>query len=250
LIIGSQNSRQFEHDYLDGMVEAFYRLGMRTAILAYNGRTFAANGCISGADEGLSREGKALVKEMNRVGMLIDCSHTCEKSNFETIELSEDPCVFTHSNPNSRSDMPRNISDELIKVCAEKGGVIGLTPFPPLNWNGGDDVPTFDDFLDNIEFVIDMVGIDHVGIGTDKEGTPGAYPREIIMREIASMAISVGDYFSKFAGVGGAIKMEGFEELDGFPLITQGLLDRGYDAESIKKVLGGNFMRVFKEVWK
>ncbi len=249
LIIGSQNSSQLDHDFLDGMVEAFYRLGLRTSIPAYNDRNFAADGCISGTNSGLSRMGRALVTQMNRVGMLIDLSHTCEKSTLEAIELSQKPCIFSHSNPKSRSDMPRNITDEQIKNLAAGGGVVGLTPFAPMNWDGGDRIPTLDDLLDNMEYVIDLVGIDHVGIGSDKEATPGAYPREIILREIPHFAVSVGNYFSQFAGNPKAIALEGFTDLSCFPLITQGFLDRGYDEESVKKILGLNFLRVFREVW-
>jgi membrane dipeptidase len=249
IIIAAQNSAQFEHDFLDGMVEAFYRLGVRVAVLAYNNRNFAADGCIAGTGAGLSREGRRLIYEMNRCGIVIDCSHTGERSSLEAIELSEKPCIFSHSNPKAKSNMPRNITDEQITRVAGRGGVVGLTTFPPMNWDGGDVAPGLDDFLDNIEYVIDLVGVDHVGIGTDKEATPGAYPRELILRELPGLSVSVGDYYVHFAGHPEAIALDGFSDQSCFPLITQGLLDRGYDEESIRKVLGLNFARVFEEVW-
>jgi len=182
------------------MVEVFCRLGLRVAMLSYNDRNFAADGCITGTDAVLSREGRELVKEMNRCGIVIDCSHTGERSSLDAIELSEKPCIFSHSNPKARSNLPRNITDEQIKRVAAGGGVAGLTPFAPMNWDGGDVPPTLDDFLDNIECVVDLAGIDHVAIGTDKEATPGAYPQELILREIDTFKLSVGNYYSFFAG--------------------------------------------------
>ncbi|MBN1635879.1 MAG: membrane dipeptidase [Deltaproteobacteria bacterium] len=250
IIIGFQNSRPMNFYFIDAMVDVFHRLGTRISILAYNDRNFAADGCITGADAGLSREGRELIREMNRHGIVIDCSHTGQRSSLEAIELSEKPCIFSHSNPKVRSNQKRNITDEQIRRVAEKGGVVGLTPFPPMNWDGGDRVPTLDDFFDSIEYVVDLAGIDHAGIGSDKEATPGAYPRELILRELDTLPMSVGDYYNTFAGNPDAVNLDGFPALAFFPLITQGLLDRGYDEESIRKVLGLNFYRVFKEIWK
>ncbi len=252
IIIAAQNVNHFAHYYLDGMIELFYRLGNRMAILAYNERTFAADGCVEESNSGLSGEGRELIKEMNRVGMVIDLTHTGERSTLEAIDLSEKPCVFTHSNPKSISNVKRNITDEQIKKVAEKGGVIGLSPFPPLNWTGSDQIPTLEDFLNSISYVVDMVGIDHVGIGTDFEATPGAYPREVIIRELSlkSFSISIGDYWNNFPGNPDMMTLKGFHTMAEFPNLVQGLLNRGFDRESIQKILGLNFIRVFKEVWK
>lgn len=250
IIIGFQNSRPFSHHFLGGMVEVFQRLGVRVAILAYNDRNFAADGCVEDSDAGLSRHGRELVKLMNEHGIVIDCSHTGERSSLEAIELSGKPCVFTHSNPKARSKQRRNVTDAQIRAVAAKGGVVGLTTFPPMNWDGGKRVPTLDDFLDNVQYVVDMAGIDHVGLGTDKEATPGAYPRNLILRELETLPFSVGDYYNNFSGNFEAVNLAGFPGLAFLPRVTQGLLDRGYDRASIQKFLGLNFLRVFKEVWK
>ncbi|MCP4754986.1 MAG: peptidase M19 [Proteobacteria bacterium] len=249
IIVGFQNARPMNHYYIGGMVDAFYRLGARIVVLAYNDRNFAADGCVSGVDAGLSREGKELVREMNRAGIVVDCSHTGERSSLEAIDLSDKPCVFSHSNPKARSRQPRNVTDEQIRAVASKGGVVALTPYPPLNWDGGRRVPTLDDFFDNVQYVVDLAGIDHVGIGTDKEATPGAYPRELILRELEHLPRSVGDYYNAFAGNPEAVNLAGFPALAFLPLITQGLLDRGFDEPSVRKFLGLNFLRVFREVW-
>lgn len=250
IIIGFQNSRPFCHYYLDSMVEVFQRLGTRVSILAYNERNFAADGCIEESNAGLSQQGRELIAAMNHSGILIDLSHTGERSSLEAIDLSEKPCVFSHSNPKVRSNQKRNITDDQIRRIASRGGVVGLTPYPPMNWNGGKVVPTVNDFLDNVEYVVNMAGIDHVGIGTDKEATPGAYPRDVILRELPMLAISVGDYYNTFSGNGQAVNLEGFPALAFLPVITQGLLNRGYDESSVRKILGGNFLRIFRDVWK
>ncbi len=248
IIIAFQNARPMAHN--PAMVEVFYRLGARVSLLAYNDRNFAADGCGTGADAGLSRDGRALVREMNRIGMVVDLSHVGERSSLEAIEISEKPCIFSHSNPRSRVDALRNITDEHMKGVAAKGGVMGLTTYPPLNWRGGKAIPTLDDYLDNMEYAIDLIGIDHVSIGTDTEATPGAYPREYRRRLSRKLAGTLGGYREAFQGNPDASHLDGFAGMADFPLITQGLLERGYDEESIRKILGLNLVRVFREVWQ
>lgn len=245
IIIGFQNARPLNYDVT--MVELFYRMGTRIVQLTYNDRNFAADGCDTDSDAGLSREGRELIREMNRVGMLLDLSHVGERSALDALEATEQPPVFTHSNPRSRCPVPRNITDEMIRMTAEKRGVIGLTPYAPMNWTGGDVPPTMDDFLDNIEYVIDLVGIDHVAVGTDSEATVGAYPREVIRRLGARFSKSTGYFKQRFPAAG---KIEGFASMADFPVFTQALLDRGLDEESVRKILGLNMVRVFREVWK
>ena len=250
IIVGFQEARPLAHYFLEDMVDVFQRLGLRICILAYNERNFFADGCVEEANSGLSKMGRELVKAMNDKGVVIDLSHTGERSSLEAIEISDKPCIFSHSNPRVRSKQKRNITDEQIKKVAAKGGVIGLTPYPPMNWDGGKIVPTIDDFLNNIDYVVKLVGIDHAGIGTDKEATLGAYPRNIILRELDSLPFSVGDYYNNFAGNAEAVNLEGFPALAFFPVITQGLIDHGYDRVAVQKILGQNFLRVFREVWK
>lgn len=248
LIIGAQNARHMSSKL--GLVDAFYRLGMRVSQLAYNDRSFAADGCATGADAGLSIEGRQLVEEMNRVGMVVDLSHVGERSALEAAEMTQKPLVCSHSNPRRMgADVPRNIDDELIKLIASKGGVIGLSPFPSLVWRGDDTRPNVEQFLESMQYVIDLVGIDHVGIGTDKVATLGAYPRAVRLRGRRRFASATGGASLKFDNADGSPELDGFKTLADMPVITQGLLDRGLSTDDIRKVLGLNFLRVFEDNW-
>jgi membrane dipeptidase len=128
--------------------------------------------------------------------------------------------------------------------------VVGLTTYPPLNWKGGRHLPAQDDYLDNIEYVIDLVGIDHVAIGTDSEATPGAYPREVRKRLRVKLAHTLRGYYEAFSSNPQASHLDGLRGTGDLRLVTQGLLSGGYDKASIQKILGLNLVRVFREVWQ
>lgn len=252
LLIGAQNARHMaSKPYL---VELFYRMGLRVSQIAYNDRNFAADGSAAGADAGLSNEGRVLVDEMNRVGMVLDVSHVGARSAAEAVDHSSLPPVASHSNPIvAGAKVPRNISDDLMKAIASKGGVIGLSPFPSLVWQGGDTAPTIEEYFDIMAYAVNLVGIDHIGVGTDKEATSGAYPREVRLRLRRRFALSTtspaGSLRDKFPD-GGAPELDGFRSLADFPVLTQGMMERGYDEDSIRKVLGLNFLRVFEDNWR
>lgn len=253
MILGAQNARHMASKA--SLAEVFYRMGMRVSQLSYNDRSFAADGCDTGADAGLSREGRVLVEEMNRVGMVVDVSHVGERSAKEAVAMCTKPPIASHSNPRGAgADIPRNLDDDLIGLIADRGGVIGLSPFPTMLWKGGDERPTVEDFLDAMEYVIRRVGIDHVGVGTDKEATAGAYPRDLrrrLRRRFANAsrnADGVG-FRDHFPDAVYNPLLDGFASLGDFPVITQGLMSRGYGEEEIRKVLGLNFLRVFRENW-
>lgn len=243
LIIGAQNARHMaSKPYLP---ELFYRMGMRISQLAYNDRSFAADGSATEADAGLSREGRVLVGEMNRVGMVVDVSHVGPRSAAEAIALSTRPPIASHSNPRTAgTDSIRNIDESLMIAIADKGGVIGLSPFPamvrPL-----DEPASIEDFLDIVDHSVRLVGIDHIGIGTDKEASPGAYPREVRLRLRRRFAKAVKP--NELAEIQG---LDGFASLGDMPVITQGLLDRGHDENAVQKILGLNFLRVFDANWQ
>ncbi len=245
VIVAFQNARpigsRLEH------VEAFWRLGVRTIQLTYNTRNLLGDGIDEASDAGLSRLGREIVREMNRVGILVDLSHVGHRTSMDAIDVSEKPCVFTHSNPRGLIAVPRNITDEQIKAVAAKGGVVGCSCYPPLVWKG-DGAPTLDDFVDCIDYVVQMIGIDHVSIGTDSEATKGAYPPELRASLRRQFAATTGGYHTRFPQEQPVVGLE--DGLGDWPKITRRLLERGYRPDDVKKIVGGNLVRVFSAVWR
>ncbi|MFQ5790550.1 MAG: dipeptidase, partial [Acidobacteriota bacterium] len=149
-------------------LRVFYELGVRVVQLTYNKANYIGTGCAETSDRGLTDFGRELIREMNRLGILMDLSHCSRQTALDAMEESRDPAVFSHANVRAISDNPRNRADDELKVLAERGGVIGLTPWGPVCWKGQkDEPPTVDDFLDHVDYVVDRVGMDHVGFGTD-----------------------------------------------------------------------------------
>lgn len=219
---------------LDGninLISLYYELGVRQMLLAYNQDNRASGGCMEGKI-GLTGFGEDVVREMNRVGMLVDVSHMGYQATMDTIELSTAPVIFSHSNPKGVQDHSRNISDEQIRACAKTGGVIGI--------NG------IGDFLGNtesitmvkhIEYIMDLVGPEHVGIGLDYV---------IDKQELIEYIQSYPEKFppNKFNDY------LAFVEPEQIPEITDLLLARGHNEKVIRGILGENFLRVAEEVWK
>ena len=254
-ILGTQNSRFLGTEL--ALVEMFARLGIRTVQLTYNERNFAGDGWMEPVDAGLSHFGRALIKELARCGIVLDLSHIGQRTIMEAIAASEGPVVVTHAGIRKFVDSGRTVTDEQIKAIAATGGVVGVTSFGAFNWRGGDKRPRLGDFLDALEHAIGVGGIDHVGIGTDSVVEPGGYPQKV--RDHA--ALTYGKYSDKqiernrrfkevTAGFTTDEHLEGFRSMEHLPRVTQGLLDRGHSEADVQKVLGGNFLRVFRAVWK
>jgi len=254
-ILGCQNSRFLGTEL--ALVEMFARLGMRVVQLTYNERNFAGDGWMEPVDAGLSFFGRALIKELARCGIVLDLSHIGQRTIMEAIEASEQPVVVTHAGLRKFVDHGRTVTDEQMKAIAATGGVVGVTSFGAFNWRGGDKRPRLSDFLEALEHAISVAGIDHVGIGTDSVVEPGGYPQKV--RDHAAM--TYGPYSEKqvertrrfkevTAGLTTDDHLEGFRSMEHLPRVTQGLLDRGYKEEDVQKVLGANFLRVFRAVWK
>lgn len=226
------------------MIDVLYRLGVRMVQLTYNERNLVGDGCTETTDVGLSKFGRAVVKEMNRIGMIIDLSHCGDQTTLDAIEASEDPVIISHSNPRALCNNVRNKTDEMIKRAAEKGGIIGITTYHPLLGARKDKDVGLDDFLDHIDYVVNLVGIDHLGIGSDY----GPGTRDKALHESRS-----GRFWDLYPEVCGLCKpgqaTKGLEELQCYPNITKGLVERGYSEDDVQKILGGNSLRVFRQVW-
>lgn len=244
LIFGCQNARILEEN-LD-LVEVYHRIGVRVNQLTYNERNFIGDGCVEPTNAGLSRFGRRVVAEMNRVGIQIDLTHVGERSSLEALELSEKPCIFSHSNPRRRAENVRNLTDEQIKLCAERGGVIGVSSWPAICWTGGPMPPTLEDLVGHVEYLADLVGADHISVGTDSEATPGAYPQELKNSLTASYGPVIGRFRAAFPE---GPRTKGFESMEDLPNLTHALLNRGWSVENVRKVLGENLLRAYGTSW-
>ncbi|MCC7272752.1 MAG: membrane dipeptidase, partial [Alphaproteobacteria bacterium] len=147
------------------MVDLYWRLGVRHMLLAYNLRNMAADGCHEPTDSGLSRYGRALVREMNRVGMIVDCTHTGYRSTMDIIALSEAPVMFSHSNSHALVAHERNIRDDQMTACAERGGLVGITGVG--HFLAEDMVATPAAMFRHIDHAVSLIGPAHVAIGID-----------------------------------------------------------------------------------
>jgi len=213
-------------------VESLYAFGVRHMLLAYNVRNFAADGCGESADAGLSNFGRRLVREMNAVGMVVDCSHTGRRSTLEAIDLSERPAIFSHSNVYAICRHIRNIRDEQIRACAARGGVIGITGIGAFL---GDVEARPETVFRHIDHVASLVGAEHVGLGSD-------YVRDIAGAWAAVRAqqdTAWPDPTGTQLYEGTCLQPEQLAEL-----VTL-MLQHGYSRQSVLGILGGNFRRVY-----
>jgi membrane dipeptidase len=256
-IIGCQNSRFLGTELTN--VELFARLGLRVVQLTYNERNFAGDGCLEPNDAGLSFYGRRLIAELERFGLVLDLSHCGVRTSLEALATSTQPAIISHAGMRGLiGDNPRALTDEQIRAVAETGGVVGVTSYGPFNWRGGAERPSLDNFLEAIDYAVERAGIDHVGFGTDHVVEAGNYPAAVRDRAAMTYGPYSSDnkartrrfYTEVTAGVSRDDQLDGFEGMQHLPRVTQGLLDRGYAETDIQKVLGGNLLRVFKQVWK
>ena len=234
-------------------IEAFQRLGLRMMLPAYNATNQICDGILDRTDRGLTRVGRLVVDECNRVGIVLDCTHVGKRSTLEIIERSAVPCVFSHSNPSALVPNPRNIDDEQIRAYIGRGGVVGLVSWGPLVLRPGAATrPTVDDFITLIDHVAQMAGnCEHIGIGTDL--SLGTYP------DHRYDPWGESDYPSPSAEYGRRITpdirsprraIDGFSDYPEVVFVAERLLARGYRDEDVRNILGENYLRVFDEVWR
>ncbi len=225
------------------LVRVFHRLGIRIIQLTYNEGNVLAPGVLEVSDGPLTSLGVQAVQEMNRVGMLIDLSHVGRRASLEAIEISTEPVVFSHSNPRALQENPRNISDEQMRACAAKGGVVGLATFSAFvgdTSNGRH--PGLDDYLRQMDYALNLVGPDHVGIGTDifLDPTDGVWWRAVTGRLYPE--VSQGMTYETH-------NIAGFMHQSDFPSVAESMLRHGYDESTVRKILGDNWRRVFGQAW-
>lgn len=249
LIMGWQNAKPLG-DQVD-RVKLFHTLGIRVIQLTYNEANLIGDGCLEKRNAGLSMLGVDMVKEMNRVGIAIDLSHCAPQTCLDAARHSSKPVLLTHANANAVIQRPRNKSDDVIRAVADTGGVIGCSIHAYLLWRGqAGQRPTLEDFVANIKHIGNLVGYEHVGVGTDYPSVDTYEAvRHVMVMSRTKYAASGGDFSSAFGDVMEARYPEEIPTPAQFPRITQALEEGGLTAAQIEGVLGGNFQRVFGEIW-
>jgi membrane dipeptidase len=237
VIMGLQNADEFREPK---DVKAFYELGLRCAQLTYNTQNLIGSGSTERVDGGISDYGVEIIKSMNEVGMLVDVSHSGDKTTLDAIELSPKPIAFTHSNCRALNNHPRLKTDEAIRKLAAKGGVMGITG---VRMFVKDKEPTtIEDIVDHIDHVVKLVGIEHVGIGSDSDlmgydHMPPDQYKQLKASYKASYAFR------------DKIDTDGFDHPRKVYDLTAALIRRGYSDSNIQAILGGNFRRLLASTW-
>lgn len=238
-IVGIQNAHHFNSP---DDVNEFYNLGQRVSQLTYNSQNLIGSGATERVDGGVSRFGAAIIERMNEVGMAVDVSHCGDRTTLDAFEISSAPVLITHSNVRALvGGHPRAKSDEAIRTMARSGGVMGITGV--RNFVRDREPTTIEHILDHFDYVANLVGVEHVGIGTDMDAdgyddvSPEAYQR-----------LRAG-YDESYA-FRGKIDTDGFDHPKKIFDLTEGLIRRGYSDADIELVLGGNFRRALGNIWK
>jgi membrane dipeptidase len=249
LIMGWQNMLPIE-DRID-RIALFQQLGVRIMQLTYNAANFIGDGCLERRDAGLTEFGRQVVSEMNAVGVAIDLSHCGEKVALDAAGITTKPLLLTHANANAVFARPRNKSDKVIRAVAQTGGVIGLSTHGFMNWTGNPaQPPSLEGFVANVKHVRNLVGIDHIGIGTDHAvlGEPGAADGFLKMSK-EKFAGASGDFVAAF---GNKLESRFPQEIPTpreYQQILQALSQHGLTSGEIDKIAGGNFLRAFRDIW-
>ncbi|MFZ9039810.1 MAG: dipeptidase [Gammaproteobacteria bacterium] len=217
------------------MVGLYHALGVRQMLFAYNLNNAAAGGCHD-RDTGLTAFGCEVVQEMNRVGMIVDCSHAGYRTTMDIMQVSQKPVVFSHSNPAAVWPHQRNIDDEQIRACAATGGVIGLNGMGIFL---GDNDISVDTMVRHVCYVCDLVGSEHIGIGFDY--SPGIdVDIGVILRSRPDYWPADQQYDTRDIKHGGPAQL---------PALIARLADAGFDDVDLRGFLGENFRRVALEAW-
>lgn len=236
IIYGFQNAHAFEDQI--GYVEIFKQLGVGIVQMCYNTQNLVGTGCYE-RDGGLSGFGREIVAEMNRVGVMCDLSHVGAKTSEEVILESKKPVCYSHCLPSGLKEHPRNKSDEELRFIADHGGFVGVTMFTPFLRAGVD--ATVDDYVEAIEYVMNLVGEDAIGIGTDFTQGHGQDFFEWLTHDKG--------YARRLTSFGKIINPDGIRTIGEFPNLTEALLRRGFSEQQVRKIMGENWVRVLKDVW-
>jgi membrane dipeptidase len=245
LVFHFQGTDQFENDL--NLVEAYKALGVRMVQLTYNVKNRVGDGCEERTDAGLSRFGIALVERLNANGIVVDCAHTGLRTTMDAIEASTQPVIISHANARAVFPCARNIPDDLAKAIARKGGVVGINAVPYFVIYPGR--PTLDQLIAHVDHFVKVMGIDHVGLGFDYFDGQQPFADDATADRIWKEAVDSGRWSPANYPRPPHYYPEGLDTPAELRNLTKRLLERGYSAEDTTKILGGNWLRVFRTVW-
>jgi len=241
IFYGFQNPSPMEDDIR--LVEILHTLGARFMQLTYNNQSLLGTGCYEANDTGITRMGKEVIEEMNRVGLVVDMSHSAERSTLEAIEISSRPIVITHANPGFWEPALRNKSEAILEGLGQSGGMLGFSLYPHHLKGKGD--CTLQSFCEMIARTTEIMGVDHIGLGSD---LCQDQPDSVVEWMRAGRWTKKIDYGEGSANNAGFPPMPGwFKDNRDFDNIEQGLLDVGFNAEDTAKVMGNNWLGFFDD---
>ncbi|MEL6505248.1 MAG: membrane dipeptidase [Pseudomonadota bacterium] len=243
IFYGFQNPSPMEDDM--GLIEVLHRLGGRFMQLSYNNQSLLATGCYEAEDPGLTRFGKQAVAEMNRVGMVIDMSHSAERSTLEAIDLSARPIAITHANPAAWHPALRNKSHTVLKALTDRGGMLGFSLYPHHLKDGSR--CTLDSFCQAMADAAELYGAHHLGIGSDLCQDQPDSVVEWMRNGRWSKQMDYGEGSADNAGF--PPMPDWFRDNRDFGNIAEGLAKVGFDAAEVEGLMGGNWLRFYDDAF-
>ena len=242
VFFGFQNCSPIEDDI--GLVEKVYDLGCRFMQLTYNNQSLLATGCYEAIDSGVTNFGKEVIKEMNRLGLVIDMSHSAEKSTIDAIEISEKPIAITHANPSFWHPAKRNKSNKLLKILSEHKGMLGLSLYPHHLKDGTD--CSLESFCEMTAKTAEIIGVEKIGIGSDLCLNQPDTIVEWMRNGTWTKSKNYGEGSKNKPGF--PKQPDWFSDARGFENLEVGLKKVGFSESEVNGILGNNWYNFYKEM--
>lgn len=240
IFFGFQNPSPIEDDI--GLVEIVHTLGARFMQLSYNNQSLLATGCYEAEDAGITRMGRKVIKEMNRVGLVVDMSHSADRSTLEAIEISERPLAITHANPYFWAPALRNKKDDVLQLLAESGGMLGFSLYPHHLREKSD--CTLESFCEMVARTAELMGVEQLGIGSD---LCQDQPDSVVEWMRVGRWTKETDYGEGSASAAGFPNMPSwFRDNRDFAAIEAGLRAAGFNLDEVAAIMGGNWLNFFE----
>ena len=242
IFFGFQNCSPIEDDI--DLVEKVHELGCRFMQLTYNNQSLLATGCYEKIDSGVTNFGRETIKEMNRVGIVVDMSHSAEKSTFDAIEISEKPIAITHANPSFWHPAKRNKSNDLLKTLSQSGGMLGLSLYPHHLKNNTD--CTLQSFCEMTARTAEIMNIKSIGIGSDLCLEQPDSVVEWMRNGTWSKSKNYGEGSKNRPGF--PKQPDWFKDARGFENLEKGLMKIGFSEDETNGILGNNWFNFYKNI--